>query len=176
MRLPVLKEPDVPLCPLESVQAVALVEVQEMVVPVLYASVVAIAERIAVGAGVTTPVGAGATLILSDCATDPPAPVQEIEYPVVRVRLPVLKEPDVPPCPEESVQAVALVEVQLMVVELLYPMLLEAVVRETVGAGVATGAGVGLGAGVLPPPPPPPPPELPPPIGVGSGVTTGCVY
>jgi hypothetical protein len=81
----------------------------------------------------TTGEEAEATVTVTLCDVDPPAPVQFTVYVVVVVRFPVANDPDVPDCPEEREQEVVFAELQVIVVGVLYAMEVAAAEIEAVG-------------------------------------------
>jgi hypothetical protein len=85
--------------------------------------------------------GAAETVIVTDWAAEPPAPVQVRVYLVVVVNAAVVKEPftgSLPLHPPVAVQAVALVEDQVKADVAPFLIVLGLAVRVTEGAGVLT--------------------------------------
>ncbi len=120
--------------PPEAVHAVALVEDQVSVDVAPLAMLVGFALIETVGAGEETDT-------VTDCAADPPAPVQVSVYLVVAVSVAVCCEPlaaSEPLQPPEAAQEVALVEDQLKVDVPPLATVLGLALSVTLGAGVVT--------------------------------------
>jgi hypothetical protein len=134
---PVVFDPVVarePVQPPDAVQAVALVEVQVSVELPPLATLV--------GLALTETLGAGAeTVTVTDCAAEPPAPVQVRVNVVLAVRAGVVLEPLVPSLPlqpPEAVHEVAWVEDQLKTVVAPLFTVVGLADSVTAGAGVVT--------------------------------------
>jgi hypothetical protein len=124
----------VPVQPPDAVQEVALVEVHVRVALLPDTTVVGLAPKLTVGAGVVT-------VTLADAEPLPPVPVQVSVKDCVAVRAPVDWDPLVPKVPDqppEAVQEVALVDVHVRVELLPDTTLVGLAVNVTVGAGVVT--------------------------------------
>jgi hypothetical protein len=124
----------VPDQPPEAVQEVAFVADQLSVVLPPLGTVFAAALKVTAGAGVDTDT-------VTDCAAEPPAPVQVSVYLVVAVIAAVLAEPlvlSLPLQPPEALQEVALVEDQVRVEVAPLLTVVGLALKVTVGAGVVT--------------------------------------
>lgn len=136
-RAAVLCDPAVgslPAQPPEAVQVVAFVDVQVKVEVPPLATVLGLAVIDTVGAGAVT-------VIVADCAAEPPAPVHVSVNLVVAVRAAVACEPAVgslPVQPPEAVQAVALVDDQVKAEVAPLFTVVGFAVKVTAGAGVVT--------------------------------------